>query len=385
LVLPKGPLQDYRNADAEHLSLVFSKGGMLNRGIRSLPNAMSPDFRSKLYDELLAAGRRETEERQASGPRGSPSYSLQGGPQATPLAFGQRRVVPQHPYAGSFTTYEYMPSEFERQKLIVRFERLKNKLAQVVPSDFVVKATPSAPKGAPAFSEYNYTADPYQNPDAAQRGDAAAAKAFMLNGPFMAGGRVDTANSMRGLADDCMMALCRHLSKDWPSAFLQVFEDRSGAVVLSFDKVRATSEGDLPAYMANMVKHGALVAEYKLVKDGAQWGLVDSETQSVFYVMWPPWVRHRYVGAYPAGMQPASRSPGQHSSDEGEGEPEAPEAGPGYTLTSVASVNSGGPQSRSSTLRRGALLPDFGEPMSPIPPLSTRPSAQRYGGMEVAG
>lgn len=32
---------------------------------------------------------------------------------------------------------------------------------QVSPSDFVVKAPPAGPKGAPAFSEYDYAADPY--------------------------------------------------------------------------------------------------------------------------------------------------------------------------------------------------------------------------------
>ena len=32
---------------------------------------------------------------------------------------------------------------------------------QVTPVDFVVKNTPAAPKGAPAFSEYEYTIDPF--------------------------------------------------------------------------------------------------------------------------------------------------------------------------------------------------------------------------------
>ncbi len=109
----------------------------------------------------------------------------------------------------------------------------------------------------------------------------------------------------------------------------QVFEDKSGAIVVSFDRGSAVLEGDLSSYMQHMAKnhwlvsagsnsfphpygvagqgvptqvvklateccHGcAQTAEYRLTKDGSQWGIEDRETQSVFYLFWPPWVRHR--------------------------------------------------------------------------------------------
>ncbi|KAG1660195.1 hypothetical protein FOA52_007766 [Chlamydomonas sp. UWO 241] len=53
-----------------------------------------------------------------------------------------------------------MVSEFDRPNLISKFERLKSKMAQVTPSDFVVKATPQAPLGAPSFSEFQYVSNP---------------------------------------------------------------------------------------------------------------------------------------------------------------------------------------------------------------------------------
>ncbi len=37
-------------------------------------------------------------------------------------------------------------------------------------------------------------------------------------------------------------------------------------------------------------------SEYKLTKDGSQWGIEDADTNAVFYLFWPPWVRHRFVG-----------------------------------------------------------------------------------------
>ena len=49
---------DYSHATTEHISSVFSTGTSLSRGIRSLPDALSPDFRQKLYEQLVESGRR---------------------------------------------------------------------------------------------------------------------------------------------------------------------------------------------------------------------------------------------------------------------------------------------------------------------------------------
>ncbi len=42
----------------------------------------------------------------------------------------------------------------------------------------------------------------------------------------------------------------------------QVFEDKSGAVVVSFDRAAAVVEGDLSAYMQNMAKNHWLVCAH---------------------------------------------------------------------------------------------------------------------------
>jgi hypothetical protein len=68
-------------------------------------------------------------------------------------------VMPSLSSLQVFATFDYMPTEYERQRIISKFERLQNKLAQVTPNEFVVKAPPSAPKGAPAFSEFLYVSD----------------------------------------------------------------------------------------------------------------------------------------------------------------------------------------------------------------------------------
>jgi hypothetical protein len=35
------------------------------------------------------------------------------------------------------------------------------------------------------------------------------------------------------------------------------------------------------------------VSAFHLLKDATQWGLLDEDGRTVFYVMWPPWCRHR--------------------------------------------------------------------------------------------
>lgn len=64
---------------------------------------------------------------------------------------------------------------------------------------------------------------------------------------------------MRSLSDALQHALLTLLM--CTNLFMQVFEDRSGAIVLSFDRARAVLEGDLPAYMQNMVKNHLLVSQ----------------------------------------------------------------------------------------------------------------------------
>jgi hypothetical protein len=49
---------DYTNSASEHIATVFSTGSALSCGIRSLPDALRPDFRQKLFEQLVDSGRR---------------------------------------------------------------------------------------------------------------------------------------------------------------------------------------------------------------------------------------------------------------------------------------------------------------------------------------
>lgn len=98
---PKGPLDACAAQSAsEHVRTVWSTANIC--GIRSLPNALNPDFRERLYQELVAAAQRERAG-DTSGDRGRRadlSYGLEGGPLAMPLSVGQKQVARIHPLSG---------------------------------------------------------------------------------------------------------------------------------------------------------------------------------------------------------------------------------------------------------------------------------------------
>ena len=44
-------------------------------------------------------------------------------------------------------------------------------------------------------------------------------------------------------------------------------------------------------YMNHLAHSHWLVSQFCLSKDVGQWGLVDDDSDSVFYIFWPPWAR----------------------------------------------------------------------------------------------
>ncbi|GLC33522.1 hypothetical protein PLESTM_000080500 [Pleodorina starrii] len=364
-VQPKGPLDECTTqAASQHVRTVWSTSNIC--GIRSLPNALSPDFRDRLYEELVQAAHRD---RTFTAPshKAQLSYGLEGGPLGMPLSVGQKQVARINPLAGMFTQYEYLPSEYDRVKLTGKFDRLKHKLAQTSPNEFVVRAPPAALHGAPAFSEFTYATDPTDAYTACLHADADLGRSKVVAGPFYPSGRVHQSKVLKGRVDECMMRLCKQLSDDWPNSFMQVFEDRNGSVVACFHKASAVSEGDLSSYMNTFAKRDHVVATYQLTKDATRWGLVDEASGAAFYVLWPPWVRHRYLGPHtapPASETPSGR-PGTRGSNSSDDEEDG-DAGAGED----AGAGQGQGQGQGTDGGDGVQVGGGGVPMGyPNPPL----------------
>lgn len=74
---------------------------------------------------------------------------------------------------------------------------------------------------------------------------------------------------------------------------MQAFVDvSSGNFILSFNCQQCSSQGDLFAYMNQLAMSHMVVQEFNLRKDAHKWGLVDQETDTVFFVFVSPWGKY---------------------------------------------------------------------------------------------
>lgn len=133
-----------------------------------------------------------------------------------------------------------------------------------------------------------------------------------------------------------------------PRCAAQIFEDVSGGVVVSFDIGRAVCEGDLSSYMNQLAKANAHVLAYNLAKDATQWGLVDEMSGAVFYVLFPPWVRQKYMGTPARPPLPGGAMDLQ---------PSAPEMMEAQHAAAEGVSGGGGLASRAGSSRVGPAMP----------------------------
>lgn len=299
---PKGYLQEYPLASQEHILQVFSTGTSLNRGIRSLPNALEPNFRRRLFEILVAEVKLDDSKQR---PWTSPHlYNTGQAPYSPMLASaGYKPLAKVNPRSGDFTCAEYLPSEIDRAKIARRVEHLKSKLAYTSPQGFVVKACSVPPPGTNAFSEYPRLIEPQEEgqhvwlshihspKDSPKGGDRPVTSP--TSRPFISGGRVQHSSHLRGQVDVILRQLSDFIAKHWPESFRTVFEEDSGAIVICFDEIAAAEEGDLSSFMQALAKSSEpVIAGNQLVKS-SQWGVRDDDTASRFYAFWPPWAKKR--------------------------------------------------------------------------------------------
>eukprot|EP00878_Enallax_costatus_P019791 GHUV01020894.1.p1 GENE.GHUV01020894.1~~GHUV01020894.1.p1 ORF type:complete len:239 (+),score=64.70 GHUV01020894.1:1014-1730(+) len=171
---PKAPLQDSPQADHEGIQNAWSPAAV--GGIRSLPNAMAPDYRQQLFMQLLqrekqrqaqlhqqrlqshsAASTSDQHHRAASSPQ--PVDARSGSAPASPAVKVPHRYSPMQGY---FSTYDHITSEYDRKDLMDKFAKLNSKLAEVAPDTFVVRGCPLPQPHTPTFAELTYSSRPFQ-------------------------------------------------------------------------------------------------------------------------------------------------------------------------------------------------------------------------------
>mmetsp|Transcript_10000 Transcript_10000/g.17190 ORF Transcript_10000/g.17190 Transcript_10000/m.17190 type:complete len:368 (-) Transcript_10000:257-1360(-) len=287
-----GEMPVYRNAEQDTVKSAFTSTAAV--GIRSLPNALNPNFRQVLLKEALKEAKLAHKTEAGTGTGGKPDLSM-ADPLSVSVAPGQHKPDKYSPIPGVFSTYEYHHSEYGRDKEIDSEERRNAKEKYAFKDPFKISALPSIPKSVGAFNEFDYTLDPYEYQEARRLGERTEDSSKNMHGPMKPGGHVQPGEQMKIRLHELLTRLAGILEGDWPNIFLKVFEDNQGLIVACFDKLKMGQGANVTAYMNQMFRTNEVVHEFSLKRDTTRWGVMENLVQTVYFVFIPPWVHARIV------------------------------------------------------------------------------------------
>ena len=284
----------------------FNQGSY--QGIRSLPNALKPDFRRQLYEKILEHAKVARQTRQTRQP-GEVQLEAAVRRVPRPTAQGQWRPGKFSSVPSYFSVFEYMDDPIGRVKDCLREEAERSKKLWLSEEDFKTQALPPVPSHAGSFNEFEYAIDPFEGRDEYLKGLKDRDEQKVLHVPVRAGGCVATAEQTKIRANEAVESLRDTVGRAWPEVFVDAFQDSAGCLVLCFDRVRAEESGaarEVALYMNRLAHSDPTVSEFCLKKDSTRWGVADEDalgetSQMVYFVLWPPWVHKR--PSVPADLQ----------------------------------------------------------------------------------
>ena len=284
----------------------FNQGSY--QGIRSLPNALKPDFRRQLYEKILEHAKVARQTRQTRQP-GEVQLEAAVRRVPRPTAQGQWRPGKFSSVPSYFSVFEYMDDPIGRVKDCLREEAERSKKLWLSEEDFKTQALPPVPSHAGSFNEFEYAIDPFEGRDEYLKGLKDRDEQKVLHVPVRAGGCVATAEQTKIRANEAVESLRDTVGRAWPEVFVDAFQDSAGCLVLCFDRVRAEESGaarEVALYMNRLAHSDPTVSEFCLKKDSTRWGVTDEDalgetSQMVYFVLWPPWVHKR--PSVPAELQ----------------------------------------------------------------------------------
>ena len=218
----------------------FNQGSY--QGIRSLPNALKPDFRRQLYEKILEHAKVARQTRQTRQP-GEVQLEAAVRRAPRPTAQGQWRPGKFSSVPSYFSVFEYMDDPIGRVKDCLREEAERSKKLWLSEEDFKTQALPPVPSHAGSFNEFEYAIDPFEGRDEYLKGLKDRDEQKVLHGPIRAGGCVATSEQTKIRANEAVESLRDTVGRAWPEVFVDAFQDSAGCLVLCFDRVRAEESG----------------------------------------------------------------------------------------------------------------------------------------------
>eukprot|EP00899_Mesostigma_viride_P020122 jgi/Mesvir1/28110/Mv04693-RA.1 len=294
------PAQGGMQSTAEIVKGAFSTTQFV--GIRALPNALhNPNFRQQLAESLAAEREREAEARAAQAQREMMEARTRAGGGSQESMISPKKAGTFHPGPQKlFSSFAYIPSEYERERELRREEERKRKEG-FLGSEFKVTSIPSPIKHLGAFGTVEYELDPYETKEQLAKLEIQEQKEKILAGPQKLASGASTAEvaQLKERLADMLPQVGARVKAKWPRSFHAALEDTNGCIIVCFVADAAKEEGDIHAYMQEFSRSDVFVEEFKLRKDGIRWGAFDEESGLNYYALVPPWVRLRVPDVVP--------------------------------------------------------------------------------------
>lgn len=196
-----------------------------------------------------------------------------------------------------FSTFEYLPSEYDLEKQIRTEEKAKHARRIIGPTS-IKTGIPTIPDKQGTFTHFRYEVDPYESKEdywkmsmGSPTGTGASTrKPFTPGGKFIA---KDKLSQRKASQHELLHRLIATLTADWPNAFERCFTDKRGLIVCLFsEQQEQDSAGSWPSellhYMHHLVKTHPVSNEFVLRKMSARWG--KKSNGFVEFALQPPWV-----------------------------------------------------------------------------------------------
>jgi len=194
-----------------------------------------------------------------------------------------------------FSTFEYLPSEYDLEKMVRTEEKAKHS-RRIIGSTSIKTGVPTIPDKQGTFTHFRYEVDPYEAKEDYWRQFGDAPNNPPSRKPFTPGGKYiakDKLSQRKASQHELLNRMIATLTADWPDAFQRCFTDKRGLIVCLFSEQQEQDgsgswSSELLHYMHHLVKTHPVSNEFVLRKMSARWG--KKSNGFIEFALQPPWV-----------------------------------------------------------------------------------------------
>eukprot|EP00892_Ulva_mutabilis_P002739 jgi/Ulvmu1/12466/UM009_0118.1 len=215
-----------------------------------------------------------------------------------------------------FSTFEYIPSEYDSAKQQANVDRARSRAAQsqIAGTAFVPTAasqTTQAPwlDGFVNGACYPYLSTPYEAANVQRMQDSYTARlAEISSNPFVpaASGAHLTGCLTKAAKHSMQQALLQIIQQDWPGTQVGLYDTERQFWIVVVGLASVERPAGLAAYMSMLLQANSVVRAFRLSKVVEHWDITPGNGNA-YYALRPPWVPQPITDAFYT-LHPEQRS-----------------------------------------------------------------------------